>query len=83
MEGGRVSELSPVISGVPQGTVLGPILFLVHIADIADKLSAGTEASSFADDMRVMREVRSIWDCQLLQENLEKIYQHALKCRQI
>ena len=79
MVDGRVSELSPVISGVPQGTVLGPILFLVHIADIADKFSVGTEASSFADDMRVMREVRSIWDCQLLQENLEKIYQHALK----
>jgi hypothetical protein len=53
---GRVSSLSPVVSGVPQGTVLGPVLFLIHIRDIANGLSSRTTASSFADDTRVNRE---------------------------
>ena len=47
---GRVSHLSPVLSGVPQGTVLGPVLFLIHIRNIVKELSVGTTATSFADD---------------------------------
>ena len=74
---GQVSELCPVVSGVPQGTVLGPVLFLVHIAGIADTLSAGTEASSFADDTRVMRGISSVIDCETLQGDLVKVYRWA------
>ena len=60
---GRVSSLNPVLSGVPQGTFLGPVLFLVHIRNIAKDLSSGTSASSFADDTRVQRGVCSANDC--------------------
>ena len=56
---GRVSALEHVLSGVPQGTVLGPVLFLVHIRNIAKDLSDGTTTSSFADDTRVQRGVSS------------------------
>ena len=74
---GRVSSLSPVLSGVPQGTVLGPVLFLVHIRNICIGLSEGTSASSFADDTRVQRGVSSANDCSSLQEDLQQIYSWA------
>ena len=74
---GTVSNLSPVISGVPQGTVLGPVLFLIHISDIASGLSAGTTATSFADDTRLQRCVRSEKDCSDLQSDLQLIYSWA------
>ena len=48
-------ELSPVISGVPHGTVLRPVLFLLHIADIASNISAETTTTSYVDDTRVQR----------------------------
>ena len=46
---GHISQLSPGISGVPQGTILEPILFLLHISDIASNTSADTATSSYVD----------------------------------
>ena len=64
---GRISPLVPVVSGVPQGTVLGPILFLVHIRGINLDLSQGTSASSFADDTRVVRvQIWIVRHCKLI-----------------
>ena len=74
---GRVSPLTPVVSGVPQGTVLGPVLFLIHICDIANGLSDRTTASSFADDTRVQRGIHSPEDCSILQADLQTIYSWA------
>ena len=74
---GTVSSLSPVVSGVPQGTVLGPVLFLIHIRDIANELSQGTTATSFADDTRVQRGVNDASDCVDLQADLNLIYNWA------
>ena len=76
---GRISSLSPVISGVPQGTVLGPVLFLIHISDIATGLSQNTTASSFADDTRVKRGIHSTADCHSLQADLTLVYNWASK----
>ena len=74
---GRISSLVPVVSGVPQGTVLGPVLFLVHIRGISSNLSPGTFSSSFADDTRIWRGVRAEDDCDHLQSDLQHIYDWA------
>ena len=74
---GRLSSLVPVVSGVPQGTVLGPCLFLVHLIGISMNLSNGTTASSFADDTRVQRGIAGEEDCEVLQQDLDSIYTWA------
>ena len=74
---GSISELKPVVSGVPQGTVLGPVLFLVHILDTCSNLSEGTCSSSFADDTRIWRGVSSTLDCNNLQNDLRSVYASA------
>ena len=75
---GVISALYPVISGVPQGTVLGPVLFLLHIADIAQNVSAETTTNSYVDDTRVQRSISDVdQDCRALQEDLNTIYSWA------
>ena len=70
---GRKSQPKPVISGVPQGSVLGPLLFLILIGDI-DKDVAASFLSSFADDTRVGKGITSDEDVKLLQADLNSIY---------
>ena len=70
---GGNSKDHPVISGVPQGTVLGPILFSIMIADI-DKDVSAPKVISFADDTRLYSGVRDVTDCDNLQFDLDTVY---------
>ena len=71
---GICSEAEPVRSGVPQGSVLGPLLFLILIGDI-DQNVASSFLSSFADDTRVGREIKCAADHKALQDDLHAVFE--------
>ena len=62
-----------VLSGVPQGTVLGPLLFLVYINDISKGLSKGTKIRLFADDALLYRIIEKPSDTVTLQKDLNTL----------
>ena len=72
MVNGSTSPQSDVISGVPQGSVLGPTLFLLYINDISDNLDCTMQL--FAEDSIIYKEIKSISDSTLLQEDLNKVF---------
>jgi hypothetical protein len=56
-------------SCIPQGSVLGPILFDLYITDLPDAVES--EAYVFADDTNIVRLINSIDDQQILQKRLD------------
>ena len=68
---GSKSSPSPVISGVHQGTFLGPLLFLAFINDTPECVKS--EIKLFADDSLLYRRIQNIADCHKLQEDLDKL----------
>ena len=82
------SSWCEVTSGVPQGSVLAPIMFQVYINDMAEGLSS--YINLFADDAKLLRIIKSHEDCKELQRDIDKIHEwsqrwklefNAKKCR--
>ena len=73
---GAKSSFSLVISGVPQGTVLGPILFILYIDDQLDTLVSSL-GKIFADDTKLIGKILDLAAKSLLQEDLANVISWA------
>ena len=69
---GVLSDSLQVWSDIPQGSVLGPVLFLIFINDLLDGISS--DGKLFADDSKLFRRIKSHADRVILQEDLLKLH---------
>ena len=90
MIGSSKSEMKPVLSGVPQGSIIGPILFVLFINDLPQGLSPDTNCALYADDTKIWRTIHSTADEQIVQQDivylnnwaaLNKMKFHPRKCK--
>ena len=74
---GCCSDWSPVISGVPQGSILGPFLFVIFINDIDSCTEHLTVMRKFADDTKLGNRALNLVDCTIMQETIDKLLSWA------
>lgn len=70
----EVSAWADVTSGIPQGSVLGPILFVIYVNDLPQICKNDSELYLFADDAKLYKYIHDITDCTELQDDCQSLY---------
>ena len=73
------STTKPVTSGVPQGSILGPTLFVLFLNDITTGLDKDTNILMYADDTKIWREIKHESDHNVLQSDIDYLMDWAMK----
>ena len=74
---GVFSQWQKVISGVPQGTILGPLLFIIYINDLINNCSKGSKLYLYADDAKIFKHIVKDEDVVILQEDVHEVKEWA------
>ena len=77
--GEATSEWKEVTSGIPQGSVLGPILFVLYINDIPESIENNSTVKMFADDSKLYKRTDGANGASDLQKDLDKLYEWSNK----
>ena len=75
--GNKMSHKCRVTSGVPQGSILGPTLFILFLNDITKDLSPDTNIAMYADDTKIWRRIRKQDDHWILQRDINSLMNWA------
>ena len=67
---GVYSSWATVLSGIPQGSILGPLLFIIYINDLPDSLNADSNIFLYADDAKLYRYISTSQDISSLQDDI-------------
>jgi len=71
------SRWSDILSGMPQGSVLGPILLNIYVSDMP--LIVNSPIIQFADDVKMFRTIKTIEDFHHIQQDINALFEWAKK----
>ena len=71
---GVKSSSKLVLSGVPQGSILGSLLFVIFINDLHEGISTDTHIALYADDTKIWRSIKNEVDIAQLQRDINILY---------
>ena len=76
---GISSSWSNISSGVPQGSLLGPLFFVIFISDLPEVVLPGSTIPLYADECKCSRIIDTAGDLELFQQDLDSLHQWSVR----